>query len=566
MKKNPSGVAIQYARDVVSGRIIACKWVDLACKRFLSDMKRQNSPDFPYKYDQKRADKFVSLAQHMPHVKGEWAAKGQMIVYEPWQTFIDCNLFGWVHSVTEYRRFRLSFELIPRKNAKSTRVAIRGTYLAFVDGEVGAEVYCGATTEKQAFEVYRPAWQMVNELPSFKNVFEITMAGNSKNPGTMYRPKDMSKFEVVIGKPGDGASPHGAIVDEYHEHQTDDLVETMQTGMGARRQPLLSIVSTAGSTINGPCHQMQQEIERILEGTVIDETIFGIIFTIDKDDRWDDPKSLKKANPNYGVSVFPEFLLAQLEQAKRSPRKQNSFRTKHLNEWVGAKSAWMNMVDWNRQRMKKELTPQDFKAYPCRIAADLSSKVDVAAVDMTFEVPRDDGKMHYYSFKKFFVPEAQLTENDKYMEFFTGGFLETTEGSMIDQERIEEWIKEQLREFNVIDLTFDEWNAAYMMTRLSKLKAEVISFPFRTKYVSEPMKQIEALVGDGRYWHDGNPVMTWMVGNVSAFEDARGNIFPNKARPNDPRCKIDGVAAAIMGQARWMAEESPKKEFQMFFV
>ena len=562
---SPTGLAKQYAKDVASGKIPACKWVGLACKRFLSDLKRIGKPGFPYIYDQKLADRYVSFVERMPHVKGEWAKDGALITLEPWQCFIECNLFGWVHKDTGYRRFRMSFELIPRKNAKSTRVAVRGVYLTFCDGEKGAEVYCGATSEKQAFEVYRPAWQMVNETPAFKNKFTVSLSGNPKNPGTMYRPGDMSKFEVVIGKPGDGASPHGAIVDEYHEHDTDHLVDTMQTGMGARRQPLLSIVSTAGSTLNGPCHEMQREVERILEGTVKDETIFGIIYTIDPGDKWDDPESLIKANPNYGISVFSEFLLAQLDQAKRSASKQNSFRTKHLNEWVGSKSAWLSGLDWNRQRMPIGMTMADFKAYPCRISADLSSKKDVTAVDVTFSVPRD-GQMHFYSFKKFFVPEAQIEENEKYMEFVIGGHIETTDGSMIDQERIEEFISDTLKEYQVIDTTFDDWNAAYMMTRLAKLNTEVISFQYTTKNVSEPMKQMEALILDGKYWHDGNPAMTWMVGNVAAKLDARDNIYPNKARPNDPKCKIDGVSASIMNMARWMVEPPAAREYQMMFV
>lgn len=565
MKTSPTGQAKKYAQDVVSGKIPACKWVVLACKRFLSDLKRIGKPDFPYTYDQKLADRYVAFVERMPHVKGEWAKNGARITLEPWQCFIECNLFGWVHKTTGYRRFRVAFELIPRKNAKSTRVAVRGIYLTFCDGEKGSEVYCGATSEKQAFEVYRPAWQMVNDMPSFKNKFTVSLAGNSKNPGTMYRPMDMSKFEVVIGKPGDGASPHGAIVDEYHEHDTDHLVDTMQTGMGARRQALLSIVSTAGATLNGPCHEMQKEIERILEGTVTDETIFGIIYSIDPGDQWDDPKSLIKANPNYNISVFPEFLLAQLQQAKRSASKQNSYRTKHLNEWVGAKTAWLSGLDWNRQRMPADITMESLKGNPCRIAADLASKKDVAAIDITFAVNRN-GEMHYYSFKKFFVPETMIEENDKYMEFVLGGHIETTDGAMIDQERIEEYIQEVLREHNVVDTAFDEWNAAYMMTRLAKLNTEVISFPFNTKNVSEPMKQMEALILDGKYWHDGNPVMTWMVGNVAAKIDLRDNIFPNKARPNDPRCKIDGVSAAIMAMGRWMVAPPQPKEYQVLFI
>jgi phage terminase large subunit-like protein len=550
--------AEKYADDVLSGKIPACKFVVMACQRFKDDLTKQATRDFPYIFDTEKANRVCRFMELLPHVKGsEWA--GQNFTLEPWQCFIECNIFGWVQMDTGFRRFRTSFELIPRKNGKSMRVGARGIYLGFVDGEAGAEVYSGASSEKQAYEVYRPAWLMVQALPDLQHQFNITLAGNPKNPGTMYRAKDMSKFEVVIGKPGDGSSPHGGIVDEYHEHDSDHLVDTLQTGMGARRQPLLSIISTAGSTLNGPCHEMQKDVARILEGLVVDDTVFAIIYGIDEDDPWDSIESLKKANPNYDVSVFGSFLLAQLEQAKRTASKQNSFRTKHLNQWVGAKSAWIPGDLWARQR--KTMKMEDFIGVPCHLAADLASKKDVAAVDVTFF---KDGQ--YFSFKKFFVPEGALEDNDKYVDFVLGGHLEVTDGSSIDQERIEEYISEVARDHNVLDCAFDEWNADYLMTRLSKLRVEVIKFPFNVRHVSEPMKMMEAQLLDGKYWHDGNPVMDWMVGNVAARLDVRGNIFPNKERPNDHRCKIDGVPAAIMSLGRYMSLEEPTPEYKIFFV
>lgn len=555
----PTTRALKYATDVTTGKIPNCKWVVLACQRFLNDLQKQNSPDFPYVYDAQKADRFVNFLEKLPHTKGKWAAKKELYTAENWQAFIDCNLFGWVHRDTRFRRFRVAFELIPRKNGKSFRVAGRGIYLAFVDGERGAEVYSGATSEKQAFEVFRPAWQMVDGLPNLKSRFGIQTSGNGKNPGTIFTTTDMSKFEVMIGKPGDGASPHGAIIDEYHEHDSDHMVDTMQTGMGAREQPLLSVITTAGSNLGGPCYEMQQDMQRILEGSVKDETTFAIMYGIDPADSWDTLDSLIKANPNYGVSIFPDFLMAQLEQAKRSASKQNAFRTKHLNEWVGAKTAWMNMVEWNKQERKMNM--EDFKDVPCHLSADLSSKKDITAIDITFK--KED---QYFSFKKFFVPEMALEENEKYMDFHTAGFLETTPGAMLDQEEVEEYITDVLREYDVIDCTFDEWNADYMMSRLAKRKIDVVKFPFNVRHVSEPMKTLEALVLDGKYFHDGNPVQTWMMGNVVSFEDKRGNVFPNKARPNDQKCKKDGVDVSIMSIGRYMTEDEPKPEYQMMFV
>ncbi len=549
----------QYALDVLAGKIPNCRWVKLACQRYLNDLEKQGTDDFPYLYDEEKGNRFVNFLEKMPHVKGKWAANKEKYKAEWWQCFIDCNLFGWVHKNTGLRRFRLSFELEPRKQGKSFRGGGRAIYLAFVDGEEGAEVYCGATSERQAFEVFRPAWQMVSLLPKFKAKFGVQLSGNAKNPGTIYRASDMSKFEVMIGKPGDGASPHAAIIDEYHEHDSDHMFDTMQTGMGAREQPLLSIITTAGSNLGGPCYEMQQEMQRILEGTIKDETVFAIIYGIDPEDNWDSIDSLIKANPNYGVSISPEFLKAQLEQAKRSASKQNSFRTKHLNEWVGAKTAWMNMAVWNQRQ--RDIKIEDFKGCPCHISADLSSKKDVTAVDITF---LKEGT--YYSFKKFFVPEAALETNPKYMDFFLGGHLETTDGAMIDQEVIEDHIKDWIKEYKPIDLAFDEWNADYLMTRLSKLKIDVFKFPFNVRHVSEPMKQLEALILAERYFHDGNPVMTWMMGNVTAKEDIRTNIFPNKARPNDETCKKDGVDVAIMSIGRFMVGIEPPKQHQIFFV
>lgn len=555
----PTARAKKYANDVVSGKVPNCLWVRLACQRFLDDLKKQNTEAFPYYYDEAAADRAVNFMEKLPHIKGKWAAKKEKLILQNWQCFTECNILGWKKVGTNLRRFRMSYERIPRKNGKSVKAAARALYMFCADGESGAEVYSGATTEKQAFEVYRPAWLMVNKLKGLRDRFSIEQTGNSKNPGTMFIIADMSKFETVIGKPGDGASPSMAVVDEYHEHDSDDLVDTMQTGMGAREQPLLSIVTTAGANLGGPCYALEQDMQKILQKVVIDETIFCAMWGLDPEDSWEDPSNLLKANPNYGISVFPEFLLAQLAQAKRSASKQNAFRTKHLNEWVGAKTAWMNMMAWHRQ--KKEMKMDDFKNCPCHVSVDLSSRKDCTAVDITFK--KDE---MFYSFKHFFAPAQAIEENDKYQEFVSAGELEETEGSMVDQEAVEEYIKELGRKYKVVDFSFDEWQADYMMVHLAKLKIDVIKFPIRTKFVSDPMKTLEALVLDGKYWHDGNTMNTWMFSNVTMKEDLRGNIFPNKSRANDERCKIDGAITSIMSIGRWFVEAEPPKQYQAFFL
>lgn len=539
----PSDIARQYASGVVEERVIACRYVTLACQRFLNDLARQGDEDWPYVFDESKADRAVKFMQLMPHTKGKWSASKSKLVFEPWQVFIEANIFGWVKKDTGKRRFREAYEEIPRKNGKSARLAARGIYLFAADGESGAEVYSGATTEKQAFEVFRPAWMMAHKLENLRNRFGIELSGNQKNPGPMFVMEDMSKFETVIGNPGDGASPHVALVDEYHEHDTDALVDTMQTGMGAREQPLLSIITTAGSNLGGPCYEKRRDVIRILEGQTIDETIFGIIYTIDEDDPWDDPASLINANPNYGVSVFPDFLLAQLQQAKRSASKQNAFRTKHLNQWVGARTVWMNMLAWQRQ--KRDFTIADMAGCRCWMALDLASKKDVAALVMLFEKAGQ-----FYCIPRFYAPEAAAEENEKYQNFALEGNLILTPGSMTDYAFIEADILDLAKQVDLQDVAFDDWQANYLITRLSNTSIPVVDFNQTVKNMSDPMKEVEARVIARTLWHDGNPVMTWMMGNVAAKIDAKENIYPRKENDNDPNCKIDGPVTLIMAMGR----------------
>lgn len=429
----------------------------------------------------------------------------------------------------------------------STRVAVRGIYLFSADGEAGAEVYSGATTEKQALEVFRPAWQMVQRMNALRERYGIEQAGNPKNPGPMYVLEDMSRFETIIGKPGDGASPHAAIVDEYHEHDSDQMVDAMQTGMGAREQPLLSIITTAGSNLGGPCYEKRRDVIRILEGTEKDETIFGVIFGIDEGDRWDDPASLVKANPNYNVSVFEDFLLAQLAQARRSASKQNAFRTKHLNEWVGARTAWMNMLAWQRQ--KRTLRIEDFQGCRCWIGCDLATKLDVAALVMLFE---KNGA--YHVIPRFYVPESALEDNKRYQNFALEGAITVTPGDMTDYGFIEEELLSIASQVELVEVAFDPAQAAYLMTRLEQSNLPVIEFPQTVRNMSDPMKEVEARVVAGSLFQDGNPAMTWMMGNVTARVDAKEHVFPRKDAPEE---KIDGPVGLIIAMGRAMVDEGP---------
>ncbi|MCT6271156.1 terminase large subunit, partial [Escherichia coli] len=255
--------ANQYARDVVRGKIVACQFVIQACQRHLDDLMAEKSKSFRYRFDKDLAERAAKFIQLLPHTKGEWAFKRMPITLEPWQLFVICCAFGWVNKGTRLRRFREVYTEIPRKNGKSAISAGVALYCFACDNEFGAEVYSGATTEKQAWEVFRPARLMCKRTPMLTEAFGIEV-----NASNMNRPEDGARFEPLIGNPGDGSSPHCAVVDEYHEHATDALYTTMLTGMGARRQPLMWAITTAGYNIEGPCYDKRREVIEMLNGSV----------------------------------------------------------------------------------------------------------------------------------------------------------------------------------------------------------------------------------------------------------------------------------------------------------
>ncbi|WP_268967733.1 terminase large subunit domain-containing protein [Zooshikella ganghwensis] len=262
--------ALQYIDAVLAGDIPACTYIKQACQRHLDDLAKVKEPDYPYYFDDAKADRICKFIQLLPHTKGKWVAKRELITLELWQCFAFAIPFGWLRKKNNARRYREVYCEVPRKNGKSIIAAGTGLYCFAMDNEYGAEVYSGATSEKQAWEVFRPAKAMVINTPDLKESAQINV--NAKN---MNRLLDGGRFEPVIGNPGDGASPSCALIDEYHEHKTSDLYDTMRSGMGAREQPLLFVITTAGSNIAGPCYEKRQEVINVLNGVVPNEELWG---------------------------------------------------------------------------------------------------------------------------------------------------------------------------------------------------------------------------------------------------------------------------------------------------
>lgn len=551
--KDYAAIATGYARDVVSGAVPACKWVRLACQRHLNDLDRA-AAGWQYVFNPELVDsngkkyfpahRICRFAELMPHIKGDWAARGERIRLEPWQVFFLAVLFGWIDRETLKRRFRRADLIVPRKNAKSTIAAVIGNFMLAVDNEFGAEVYSGATSKDQAFEVFRPAALMARNSQEYRARYGVEV-----NASNISVTATNSKFEPLIGNPGDGASPSCSITDEYHEHKTSEQYDTMVTGMGARSQPLALVITTAGSNIGGPCYVHQVELQKVLEGVVANELRFGIIYTVDEDDDWTKPESMIKANPNYGVSVSAEFLQAALQDAIQDPRKQNVFKTKHLDIWVNAASPWLNLQNLQRAG-DPTLQREDFVSAPGCMGLDLASKNDIAShVDLFRRLI--DGKWHYYCFSKNYLPEAavQKPENAHYQDWVHRGHLIATPGNMINLKQIQEGVEHTGETFNVGEVAIDSWGSREIAPDLQEQGYTVVDIPMTVRNLSEPMKLIAALVDAGQFHHDGNLATIWMFSNVEVFEDRNGNVFPRKSSAEK---KIDAAVATILAMNRLM--------------
>lgn len=537
-------IANRYVRDVLSGKIVACKWVRLACQRQRDDLKRKN---WEWKFVAAKAVRICKFIEMVPHIQGP--KKGQKFQLEPWQIFILTTVFGWVSSDGN-RRFREVYIEVPRGNGKSALTSPVGLYLLALDGEGGAEVCSAATTRDQAKKVFVIAQEMARSMPEFRSKFGVEVTAHSINKG-------VSWFRALSSDAGtlDGLNIHGALIDEFHAHKTRDLYDVLKTACAKRAQPLIWEITTAGSDRSGVCYEQRSYLTKILQGVSPDERTFGIIYSIDDEDDWAQPPSWEKANPNWGVSVFEDAIQAEAHQALQIAAKQPAFQTKHLNCWVNADVAWMDMVRLNRCA-DPNLKPEDFIGHPCVIGVDLASKLDLLAVVKLFwedqEEQSGEWKRHYWAFGDYWVPEARLeiTQNSQYRGWALDGYLHKSRGETNDFRKVEEHIRQDCRKFDVLEVAFDPAQAHEIVSNLLDDGIQCVLVSQNWKELSEPMKEIEAAVYDQRFHFNGDPVLMWAFSNVVCHPDKNDNLFPNKERFEN---KIDPVTAALTGLNRVMA-------------
>ncbi|PPB87757.1 terminase large subunit [Acinetobacter soli] len=573
-------IALQYCLDVRSGVRVAGQLEKLAIKRFLSDLSKSGfdlesvpeetqellkklkfkldpDVDFDYLLSLDRVTHACKFVEACPHVKGKLAkmkpdGTRHKLLLEPWQIFCMMNIFGWVDSDNK-RRFLYVYIEVAKKNGKSTWLAAVALYLAFIDGEMGAEVYTAATSRDQAKIVFEDAKKMVEFSPRMRSNFGIEYSQYS-----VFQTETNSTLKALSQDRGgtkDGLNVHAAIIDELHAHKTADMYDIVANGVAAREEPLILAITTAGDDTTSKCYQERQVVVDILRGKASHDQYFGMVFCLDRGDDWQNPKVWPKANPNYGISVTEKYLNSVFEKVKVSPKQEGITRQKHLNEWVGAVDGWIAPSIW--EAAKHEMPESKFKGQVCFGGYDLASRLDLAGWGRLR--PRlQDGKVHWHIFATPYINERVVDTKeaingekrpDEYPVWRDQGHLIVTPGASTDFDRIQQDIEKFHTENSFYELGHDPYHAAQLTSNLMDQGINVIEVPQVTQYLSEPMRWLEQLLAEGRLHHDGNPVLQWCVLNVVVRPDAKENIFPRKTSPGK---KIDLAIGMIIAASRAM--------------
>lgn len=560
---------VAYARSVVSGEIAACKWVKAACQRHIDDLERFADPGGAFYFDEAAAEHVCRFVELLPHIKGVWARRKEKVKLEPWQIFILICLFGWKRA-DGLRRFRTAYIEVPRKNGKSFFAAAVGLYLLAADEESGSEVYSAATTRDQAKIIFETAKAMVRKEPGLQQYFGVQPMAHAITVADQD-----STFKALSADADtlEGLNPHCGLVDELHAHKTREVWDVLEVAMGARSQPLLMAITTAGSNRAGICYEVRGDLCKVLNAVLQrhdglgyridgdaaeDDSIFGLIYTIDEPDDWTTEDAWRKANPNFGVSVNASDMARLARKAMRLASAQPNFLTKRLNVWVNADAAWMDMRAWERGGDAK-MQAEEFRGWDAYIGLDLASKRDIASMILILQ-----NGSEYRLFGKHYLPEDAVEDsgNSQYAGWAESGFLTETDGNTTDYEDIESDLREWVEAFGVKVVAFDPGFAWDFCQRMKTAGLPMMEYRATVLNYSEPMKAFEAAVLSGKMKHDANPAMTWMVSNVVCHRDKKDNIYPVKERFES---KIDGAVAAIaaLGVA---TIAQPQAEAEMFVV
>lgn len=555
---------IQYAKDCINDTKHCCQKHRWACERFLRDISREGTNEFPYIFDNAKAERFYKWASLHKHTKG--VLVNTPIIFTPIQRFIFGNIYGWVHKDTGYRRFTKAYWQVGRKNAKSQSLGLVGDYELMALGEDNSEVYIGATKTLQAKIIYNEVIAMLKKSSAlFKGKWKEAYS-------TIVHIKSNSIMRALSkddGKTGDGLNPQCGLIDEYHAHPTDEILEVIKTGMIARRQPLLFIITTAGNNLGGPCYRIEYPLVSQILNPDIEFDIpdyFCMVNELDRDeegnliDDINDEECWIKANPiaaTYEVGL--KNIRSNYMSAIKSPEKMVSFMTKNMNIWVKQSAqSYIDMAKWKARGRLNEDFENDLGislyGYDAYVGIDVSKTIDLTAAGIVIPVDINNSKK-FITLAHGFIPEETVqtkerTDKIPYRLWSERGWLTITPGEIVDYRFMTKWIEETLNKYglNIKDVCYDPYNATHYTQELESNKGwGIVEIRQGIITLSEPTKSFRAETYQGNILHPTNDLLDWAISNAVTKVDAQENIMLDKAKSTE---RIDPIAAIINAYTR----------------
>ena len=544
-------ILIQYAHDIIDGPLAhtACLKHKWSCMRFLRDLEHEGTDEFPYEFDESESLKFLNWMKLFKHTKG--VLKKTRINPHILQQFIFGNIYGWYHRDTGYRRFTKGYWQVARKNAKTQSLACVGTYeeMAFT-GDV-SEVYVAALNREQSDILYNETVLMLDGCPELKGKYEIKYS-------TITHKKSGSTFQALsreTRKSGDGKNPQCGLIDEYHAQPTTEAYDIIDSGMGARPEPLLFTITTAGYNLDYPCYTVEYKlISEIINpdsGKYL-ENYFAMVNELESDDEPFDEAVWIKANPI--LASYPEGMSSLRRYANEShlaSDKMRTFLTKNMNLWIDSpEDGYVDFEKWKACEVDE--IPYDLKGQEVYVGVDLSDKIDLSSV--AFEIPykTETGEELYIIKSHSFIPKAtmykrQRLENKPYSVWEVEGHITAStanDGELIDYRQITQHIVQTLNknDWSAIYICVDPRGATQFMLELADLGYEVLDVYQSNSSVHEPTAHFREMVQVGRVMFEKNPLLDYAIQNCRVVIDTKGQIRLDKSDPNK---RIDPIAAII---------------------
>ncbi|MBW5398586.1 terminase large subunit [Brachyspira pilosicoli] len=564
----------EYINKVINKELPVCQAAFLAVKRHLDDIEKSKNNDYPFYFDEDEAKRPITFIQSLVHTKGEWA--NHNIILESWEQFIIASIFGWRRKENKLRRYKKAYVQVSRKNGKTTFASGIGNYCFFCDSpaEAGVEIYYIATKKDQAKIAWSESERQIRKAKAL-NKEAITY----KQTSTITKKKDTASKSKPLGQDSnteDGLNPHLVIVDEYHAHPDNELLNVLESGMGARRQPLTFIITTAGFDKTSVCFSEYEYAKQILQGSLNNDEYFCIIYEPDNiKDIWIFMSEYKEklnnnqntqeqeelinniifqANPNINISVKDSYLKSRLFEGLDKPVQRTDILTKNLNVWTQASEVWISSDRWLKSYLHQNININELKGKRACIGLDLATTRDIAAYVLCFDTVDNDP---YILLPRFFMPKENIRQRSKedrvpYELWASQGLITLTNGDIIDFDIIESSILKDAKDFEIIEIAYDPWKAIEIITHLENegFKMQQVRQSFAVGGLSEGTSLFEKTIDERKLLHGNNPVLNWMISCCEVKTDGRDNYLPVKPDRRRSYKRIDGVVASIMALHR----------------